>query len=100
MTHRVRDVILSPCQTGDEHVDLGGDAYVAGNIFHRVLKDDETSDRGYANGISTGDAGSGTTIAVARNIFWDVDHAINLIAFALMNGSASLKHHLSSSDHD
>ena len=65
-------------QTGDEHIDLGGDAYVAGNVFHRVLKDDETSDRGYANGISTGDAGSGTTIAVARNIFWDVDHAINL----------------------
>ncbi len=65
-------------QTGDEHIDLGGDVYVAGNLFHRVLKDDETSDRGYANGISTGDAGSGTTIAVARNIFWDVDHAINL----------------------
>ncbi|YCM42810.1 lamin tail domain-containing protein [Verrucomicrobiaceae bacterium 227] len=65
-------------QTGDEHIDLGGDAYVAGNVFHRVFKDDETSDRGYANGISTGDAGSGTTIAVARNIFWDVDHAINL----------------------
>ena len=65
-------------QTGDEHIDLGGDAYVAGNFFHRVFKDDETSDRGYANGISTGDAGSGTTIAVARNIFWDVDHAINL----------------------
>ncbi|MFT5105844.1 MAG: hypothetical protein ACI9UA_001466 [Pseudoalteromonas tetraodonis] len=65
-------------QTGDEDIDLGGDVYVAGNIFHRVFKDDETSDRGYANGISTGDAGSGTTIAVARNIFWDVDHAINL----------------------
>ncbi|MEN8864845.1 MAG: lamin tail domain-containing protein [Akkermansiaceae bacterium] len=65
-------------QTGDEHIDLGGDAYVAGNVFHRVFKDDETSDRGYANGISTGDAGSGTTIAVSRNIFWDIDHAINL----------------------
>jgi hypothetical protein len=65
-------------QTGDEHLDLGGDVYVSGNLFHRVFKDDETSDRGYSNGISTGDAGSGTTIAVSRNIFWDIDHAINL----------------------
>ncbi|MEZ5303595.1 MAG: lamin tail domain-containing protein, partial [Verrucomicrobiales bacterium] len=36
------------------------------------------SDRGYANGISTGDSGPNTTINVARNVFWDVDHAINL----------------------
>ena len=64
--------------TGDEHIDLGGDVYVAGNVFRNVFKDDETSDRGYANAISTGDAGSGTTIVVARNIFWDVDHCINL----------------------
>ena len=63
---------------GDEELDLGGDAYVAGNIFANIFKDDETSDRGYANGISTGDAGTGTTIAVARNFFIDVDHAINL----------------------
>ena len=64
--------------TGDEHIDLGGDVYVAGNVFRNVFKDDETSDRGYANAISTGDAGNGTTIVVARNIFWDVDHCINL----------------------
>ncbi|MCP4849223.1 MAG: hypothetical protein GY899_14875 [Verrucomicrobiaceae bacterium] len=64
--------------TGDEHIDLGGDVFVAGNLFRNVFKDDETSDRGYANAISTGDAGNGTTIVVARNIFWDVDHCINL----------------------
>ena len=64
--------------TGDEHIDLGGDVYVADNVFRNVFKDDETSDRGYANAISTGDAGNGTTIVVARNIFWDVDHCINL----------------------
>ena len=64
--------------TGDEHIDLGGDVFVAGNVFRNVFKDDETSDRGYANAISTGDAGNGTTIVVARNIFWDVDHCINL----------------------
>ncbi|MFP6873591.1 MAG: lamin tail domain-containing protein [Verrucomicrobiales bacterium] len=64
--------------TGDEHIDLGGDVFVAGNVFRNVFKDDETSDRGYANAISTGDAGLGTTIVVARNIFWDIDHCINL----------------------
>ena len=60
-----------------EELDLGGDIYVAGNTFTRVFKDDETSDRGYANAISTGDRPDTTTM-VARNIFWDVDHAISL----------------------
>ncbi len=64
--------------TGDELLDLGGDVYVAGNWFQGVSKDDFTSDRGYANAISTGDAGANTTIVVARNVFYDVDHAINL----------------------
>ncbi len=63
---------------GDELLDLGGDVYVAGNLFRNVSKDDSTSDRGYANAISTGDAGANTTIVVARNVFYDVDHAINL----------------------
>ncbi|MCA9258155.1 MAG: hypothetical protein KDA61_03090, partial [Planctomycetales bacterium] len=63
---------------GDEELDLGGDVYVAGNVFTNIIKDDETSDRGYANAISTGDAGRETTIVVVRNVFWNVDHAINL----------------------
>ena len=63
---------------GDELLDLGGDVYIAGNLFQHVSKDDSTSDRGYANAISTGDAGANTTLVVARNIFYDVDHAINL----------------------
>lgn len=63
---------------GDEQLDLGGDVYVAGNFFMNNFKDDETSDLGYANSISTGDAGAATTIVVARNVFWNVDHAINL----------------------
>ena len=62
---------------GDEHMDLGGDAYVAFNIFENVRKDPFTSDRGYANAISTGDRGSGTTVVVAGNTFRKVDHAIN-----------------------
>ena len=63
---------------GDELLDLGGDVFVYGNTFKNVFKDDTTSDRGYANAISTGDAGSETTIVVAKNVFYDVDHAINL----------------------
>lgn len=63
---------------GDELVDLGGDVYLAENVFYNVFKDDETSDRGYANAISTGDAVSQATIVATRNVFWDVDHAINL----------------------
>ncbi|MCP4848469.1 MAG: hypothetical protein GY899_11040 [Verrucomicrobiaceae bacterium] len=64
--------------SGDEQLDLGGDVYVAGNLFMNVNKDSENDDRGYANAISTGDSGNDTTIVVARNIFWDIDHAVNL----------------------
>jgi hypothetical protein len=63
--------------TGDEHIDLGGDAYIASNIFERCAKDKWTNDRGYANCISSGDKGSGTTIWVVRNLAFDVDHVIN-----------------------
>lgn len=63
--------------TGDEHIDLGGDAYIASNRFYSGSKDRWTIDTGYANAISSGDKGSGTTIMVARNIFYDLDHAIN-----------------------
>jgi hypothetical protein len=63
--------------TGDEHIDLGGDAYIAHNRFYSGSKDQWTIDTGYANAISSGDKGSGTTIMVARNVFFDLDHAIN-----------------------
>ena len=66
--------------SGDEHIDLGGDAYIASNIFERAAKDQWTSDTGYSNAISSGDRGTGTTIVVARNLFFDLDHAINLKA--------------------
>lgn len=74
--------------TGDEHVDLGGDAYIASNVFRRGTKDIYTSDRGYSNAISSGDLGTGTTIMVARNTFFDVDHAVNL----KMNTGAIFEH--------
>ncbi len=73
---QIRDNVFQGA--GDELLDLGGDVYVAGNLFKHVSKDDSTSDRGYANAISTGDAGANTTLVVVRNVFYDVDHAINL----------------------
>lgn len=62
---------------GDEHIDLGGDAYIAHNLFRRASKDAYTVDTGYSNCISSGDKGSGTTIWVVRNTVYDVDHLIN-----------------------
>ena len=55
--------ILNNYFTGSrcEELDLGGDLYIAGNTFTNVFKDDETSDRGYANAISTGDRSDTTT---------------------------------------
>ncbi len=70
---------------GDELLDLGGDVYVAGNFFTGVFKDGSTSDRGYASAISQGDGPSGVTVYVNRNIFWDVDHAVNI-----KNGAATV----------
>jgi hypothetical protein len=67
-------------RTGDEHIDLGGDAYIASNIFENARKDFWTNDTGYSSAISSGDKGSGTTIMVARNVCFDLDHVINLKA--------------------
>ena len=62
---------------GDEHIDLGGDAYIASNVFENATKDYWTNDTGYSNAISSGDKGTGTTIMVVRNICYDLDHVIN-----------------------
>ncbi len=64
--------------SGDELIDLGGDAYIAGNVFAHVAKDPVSTDRGYASAISTSDTGTEATVVVSRNVFWDVDHAVNL----------------------
>ncbi len=65
---------------GDEHMDLGGDAYIASNVFENAMKDFWTNDTGYSNAISSGDKGTGTTILLARNVCYDLDHVINLKA--------------------
>ncbi len=63
--------------SGDEHMDLGGDAYIASNVFENAAKDYWTNDTGYSNAISSGDKGEGTTIMVVRNTCYDLDHVIN-----------------------
>lgn len=63
--------------TGDEHLDLDGDCYIAGNILEHGTKDIWTSDSGYSNAISTGGRGAGTTMMVARNLCFDMDHLLN-----------------------
>ena len=64
--------------TGDEHIDLNGDAYIAGNIFENCRKDQYTSDNGYANAISSDAGGTDTTVVVVRNVFTHCDHAVNV----------------------
>ncbi len=64
--------------TGDEHIDLNGDAYIAGNVFENCTKDIYTSDHGYANAISSDLGGTDTTVVVVRNIFTHCDHAVNV----------------------
>jgi len=63
---------------GDELLDLGGDAYIEGNLFMHVQKDRYNVSSGYANAISTGDDNVSGIIDVVRNIFYDVDHAVSL----------------------
>ncbi|MBP7948164.1 MAG: hypothetical protein KA004_00820 [Verrucomicrobiales bacterium] len=64
--------------TGDEHLDLNGDAYIAGNIFENCTKDGYTSDHGYANAISSDAGKPDTTVVVVRNVFTHCDHAVNV----------------------
>lgn len=63
--------------TGDEHIDLGGDAFIARQLVLFRLKDQWTIDTGYANAISSGDKGSGTTIGGPQCFLLHLDHAIN-----------------------
>ncbi|HEX2749890.1 MAG TPA: CotH kinase family protein, partial [Verrucomicrobiales bacterium] len=70
------NIFLGP--TGDEHLDLNGDAYIAGNYFQNCAKDAYTSDHGYANGVSADVTEPETTVVIARNVFTRVDHGVNV----------------------
>ncbi len=63
---------------GDESIDMEGDAYIAGNFFSNVKKDQYTRDLGYANALSMNALSGvqGTTSVLARNVFTRVDHAV------------------------
>ena len=63
--------------SGDEHIDLGGDAYIAHNIFETASKDQWTIDTGYSNAISSGDKGTARRSSSRATSSIDLDHAIN-----------------------
>ncbi len=65
--------------TGDEHMDLKGDALIAHNIMEHGTKDRWTSDTGYSNAISTDGLGGSIPVTdmIARNLVFDMDHLIN-----------------------
>ncbi|MHB9047020.1 MAG: lamin tail domain-containing protein [Pirellulales bacterium] len=63
---------------GDEALDLGGDAYIEGNVFMHIHKDQYNTGTGDSNAITTGDDTTEATITVVRNVFYDIDHVVDL----------------------
>lgn len=61
--------------SGDDALDLEADAYIAGNAFFDVVKDQYNTSTGDANAISAGD---GRTYYVSGNTFYNVDHAVQV----------------------
>ena len=61
--------------SGDDLLDLESDAHIEGNIFQHVAKDAFNTATGDANAIS---AGGGRHYVVVRNVFRDVDHAVQV----------------------
>jgi hypothetical protein len=60
---------------GDDALDLETDAHIEGNTFTNIHKDIYNSSTGDANAIS---AGAGREYVVVRNVFHDVDHAVQV----------------------
>lgn len=64
---------------GDDALDLEGDFVIEGNTFLHFHKDPlyHTTEPGESNVISAGDAANvGYEYVVARNVFYDIDHAV------------------------
>jgi|GEM_PF-390353 len=64
---------------GDDALDLEGDFLIEGNIFQHFHKDPlyHTGEQGESNVISAGGSDlEGCHYVVARNVFYDVDHAV------------------------
>ncbi|MBN1844632.1 MAG: hypothetical protein JW810_03040 [Sedimentisphaerales bacterium] len=64
--------------SGDECLDLGGDAHIEGNVFLHVHKDQYNNSTGQANAISTGDDEVEGVVTCIRNLFYDIDYVIDL----------------------
>ena len=71
--------------SGDECLDLGGDAWIEGNTFMHVHKDVYNTGSGDSNVISTGDDNYDAYIYILRNVFYDIDHVVNLKSGTYMN---------------
>lgn len=61
--------------SGDDALDLESDAYIEGNTFVDVVRDQYNTSTGDANAISAGD---GRNYYVFRNFFYNVDHAVQV----------------------
>ena len=61
--------------SGDDAIDFESDAYIVGNTFSNVVKDEFNTATGDANAIS---AGAGRDYFVLRNVFENVDHAVQV----------------------
>ena len=61
--------------SGDDAIDLETDALIVGNTFVNIEKDEFNLSTGDANAIS---AGAGRNYFVARNVFKNVDHAVQV----------------------
>lgn len=60
---------------GDDALDLETDAHIEGNVFMHYHRDSYNNAIGNSNAIS---AGGGKEYVIVRNIFFDIDHIINL----------------------
>lgn len=70
--------------SGDDALDLESDAYIEGNAFFNIVKDQFNTSTGDANAIS---AGAGRTYYVYRNTFHNVDHVAQVKDDAFMHYS-------------
>lgn len=69
----IRDNVFAG--SGDDALDLEADAYIEGNTFFNVMKDQFNTASGDANAIS---AGGGKTYYAYRNKFHNIDHAVQV----------------------
>ncbi|MEE8450427.1 MAG: lamin tail domain-containing protein, partial [Thermoguttaceae bacterium] len=67
--------------SGDDTLDLWGDARIEGNVFTHVHKDSDNSDLGESSAIAISNA---QELFVTRNVFYDVGHAVILKDGSLM----------------